>query len=108
MMRPVPWEQLVDTADGMFGDAGEDIGKPGLGIDVVEAAGLNQRKDDGGALPAAVGAGEEPRLPAQGHHWVILPMSGRWWSFIIVGIRFTVSDFGMKGARIAPGARLSG
>ncbi|MBG6117378.1 hypothetical protein IWY39_001182 [Sphingobium sp. JAI105] len=40
----------------MTGDAGEDVGEPSLGIDVVEATALNERKHDGGALTAAIGA----------------------------------------------------
>lgn len=39
---------------GWFGDAGEDIGEPTLGVDAVEFAGFDQRKDRGGALTAAV------------------------------------------------------
>ena len=46
MMSPVPGEQLVEPADGMVGDAGEDVGQPCLRIDVIEAAGLNQRIRD--------------------------------------------------------------
>lgn len=42
------------------------------------------------------------------HRRVILPMSGSWWSFIIVGIRFTVVVSDKKGARIVPVVRLSG
>ena len=36
---PVSGEQLIDASDWMIGDAGEDVGGPGLGIDVVEAGG---------------------------------------------------------------------
>lgn len=49
----------------MIGDANEDIGKPGLRIDVVELGGLDQGVDDGGALAAAVGATEQPCLAAE-------------------------------------------
>jgi hypothetical protein len=33
-------EQFVDPVDGVVGDAREDIGQPGLRIDVVEPGGL--------------------------------------------------------------------
>ena len=49
----------------MIGDAGEDIGEPGLRIDIVELRGLDQGVDDRTALPAAVGAAEQPRLAAE-------------------------------------------
>jgi hypothetical protein len=38
-------------------DAGEDIGEPGLRIDVVQLRGLDQRVHHGGTLAAAVGRG---------------------------------------------------
>jgi hypothetical protein len=46
-------------------DAGEYVGEPSLRIDVVELGGLDQRVHHGGALAAAVGAGEQPRLAAK-------------------------------------------
>ena len=61
----------------MIGDAGEHIGQPGLRIDVVELGRVNQRQHGRGALAAAIGAGEEPRLSAKGNLAVILPISGR-------------------------------
>lgn len=42
----------------MIGNASEDIGEPGLRIDIVELRGLDQGVDDGGTLAAAVGAAE--------------------------------------------------
>ena len=44
----------------MVVDATKDIGEPGLRINVVETGGLDQRVHDGGAIPAAVGASEQP------------------------------------------------
>ena len=38
----------------MIGDAGEDIGEPGLRVDVVQSRGLDQGVEDGGALTTAV------------------------------------------------------
>lgn len=49
----------------MIGDAGEDIGEPGLRIDIVELGGLDEGVDDGGALAAAIGAAEQPCLAAK-------------------------------------------
>ena len=57
---PVPWQQLVELASRMFGDAGEDIGQPSLRIDVVHFGCDNKAIDGRGALPAAVGTREQP------------------------------------------------
>jgi hypothetical protein len=46
-------------------DAGEHIGEPGLGIDVIEARRLDQRVHESGALAAAIGAREQPGLAAE-------------------------------------------
>jgi hypothetical protein len=40
---PLPWEKLVDPVDRMIADTRADIGKPGLGFDTVQTAGLDQR-----------------------------------------------------------------
>lgn len=63
---PVPGEEFVQACDGLIVDLGEDVGEPGLGIDVVELCG-----DDGGihvgrTLAAPIGTGEQPGFPAQG------------------------------------------
>lgn len=42
----------------MIGDAGEDVGEPRLGIDVVEATGLDQRISDRRPLATAIGTAE--------------------------------------------------
>ena len=62
---PVPGQQLVDSAGRMLGDAGEHVGEPGLRIDVVQLGGDDQAVHGGGTLAAAIGAGEQPRLPAE-------------------------------------------
>ena len=49
----------------MIGDAREDVGEPGLRIDIVELRGLDQRVDDGRALPAAIGPAEQPCLATE-------------------------------------------
>lgn len=46
--------------------SGEDVGEPGLGIDVVEATGRDHRQYDGGTVGAALAAGECPVAPSQG------------------------------------------
>ena len=36
IILPVPRQQLVELADGVFGQTGKDIAQPGLGIDIVQ------------------------------------------------------------------------
>jgi hypothetical protein len=48
-----------------------------LRIDPVQLASLDQRGEDGLVPGAAVGAGEEVVLAAEGHRGVILLVSGR-------------------------------
>ena len=50
----------------MLGDAGQDIGQPGLRVDIVHFGGDDQAVHRRGALPAAVGTREQPRFSAQG------------------------------------------
>src|SRR6185312_3502135 len=47
-------------------DAGDDVGEVGLGVHVVQLAGLDQRGEHGPVFGAAVGAGEEVVLAAEG------------------------------------------
>jgi len=49
----------------VISDACEDIGEPCLRVNVVEPGSLDQRVDDGGTLPAAVGAAEQPCLATE-------------------------------------------
>ena len=49
----------------MLGDASQDIGQPGLRIDVIHLGGDDQAVEGGGPLAAAVGTGEQPRFSAQ-------------------------------------------
>jgi hypothetical protein len=51
---PIPRQQFVEFLDGMFGDAGQDVGEPGLRIDVVHLGGDDQAVHHGGALAAAI------------------------------------------------------
>ena len=57
---PVPGQQLGDALHRVIGDAGEDIGEPGAGIDVVEFAGFDQRIDGGRPSATGVAAAEGP------------------------------------------------
>jgi hypothetical protein len=54
LSSPFPWQQIVDPIDRMIGDAGDDIGKPSLGVDAVEACGFDERVDDRRALAARI------------------------------------------------------
>lgn len=49
----------------MLGDASEDIGEPGLRVDIVEPRGLNECVEDRGTLAAAIGTTEQPGLAAE-------------------------------------------
>ena len=44
--------------DGVFGDASQDVGEPGLWIDVVHFCRDNDAVHGGSALSAAIGTGE--------------------------------------------------
>ena len=57
---PVPGEELVQAGLRQLGDAIEDVGEPGLGVDVVELGGADERVHHRCPLAAAIGAGEEP------------------------------------------------
>ena len=62
---PVPREEFVELALRRPGDAVEDVGEPGLRIDIVELGGADERVHRRRPHAAAVGTGEQPRLPAQ-------------------------------------------
>src|SRR6478752_7566087 len=98
---PVPGQELIDPLGGMIGQPRQDVGEPGLRIDAVELGRLDQGVDRRRPLPAAIGTGERPILPAEGNHGVILPMSGRRLSFTTPGIRCTGGASGGTTARIA-------
>ncbi len=42
MLSVTPRHELVQTCDLVLGDAAENIGQPGLGIDAVELGSLDQ------------------------------------------------------------------
>ena len=57
--RPVPWKQFADPARRVFGDAGQDVGEPGVFFDAVEPAGHEQAVHHRRTLAAAIGSEEE-------------------------------------------------
>ena len=62
---PVPGEEFVQAVLRLLGDAGEDVGEPGLGVDVVELRGADESVHHRRPLAAAIGAGEEPGLASE-------------------------------------------
>jgi hypothetical protein len=61
---PIPGQQLVNPFGRMILQAREDVGEPGLRVDVVEFDGLDQRVDGGGAPAAVVGTRKGPVVAA--------------------------------------------
>ena len=62
---PVPRQEIVEPVDIVIVDTCEHIGKPGLRINIIEFGRVNERQHHCGALTAAIGAGEQPGLPAK-------------------------------------------
>jgi hypothetical protein len=54
----MPWQQFLDPVGGMLGDPGQDIGQPGLRVDIVHFGGDDQAVQHCGALSATVGTRE--------------------------------------------------
>ena len=63
----VPGQEIINPIDGMIGDMCQHVTQPGFGVDTVQLARADQRVDRGGALAAAVGAGEQVIAAADGH-----------------------------------------
>jgi hypothetical protein len=51
---PIPRKQVGDLAGWMIGQPGQDVSEPGLRIDVVHLAGLDEGIDGGGAVTAGI------------------------------------------------------
>lgn len=64
---PFPWQQFREAGGRQVRDAGKDIGKPSLGVDVVQPRCHDERQHDGRAVCAAVGTGEEPCFSSASH-----------------------------------------
>ncbi len=60
-----PLLEFVEALGWMFGDAGENIGKPNQRIGVVHLCGDHQRVLARGSVTAAIGAREQLGLPAE-------------------------------------------
>src|SRR6202051_1078031 len=103
---PMPWQQLDHVLGRMRSKPGEDVAEPGGRVDAVELGGLGQRVDDGSALAAIVGAGDQPVLAAERNRGVILPMSGRKLKFVTSGTPSMGGAFGASMLSGAPAARL--
>jgi hypothetical protein len=58
MRPPIPRQEFVDPVGRMAGDPGQDVGQPGLWIDIIQFGSDNQTAHYCGALAAAVGTGE--------------------------------------------------
>jgi len=54
---PVPGQELVDSSHRMIGQSCENVGEPGVRIDVVELGSLDERIEGGGAAAAFVRRG---------------------------------------------------
>ena len=95
----------MQTGGGEIGDTSENVGEPGLGIDVVEATGRDHRQHDGGPVGAAPRAGEGPVPASESHHPFILPVSDKKPKFIIGGT--PISAMGFWCAALSSGPRAS-
>lgn len=63
---PVPGQEFREARHRQISDPLEDLGQPGLWVDVVELSRADQRVEGGCALTTAVGAAEEPCLSPEG------------------------------------------
>ena len=99
---PVPRQQCVQFVGlGSPGDDPlQDVGEIVERLDTVELAAVDQGIGDRPTASTGIRSGEQPVLAAQGQLGVILPMSGRKWLSIIVGIRFTAVGSGGNTANI--------
>lgn len=57
---PVPWQEVVELAGRMIGDAVDDVSEPGFGIDAVEPGGRCQGVEGRCAVAARVGWSADP------------------------------------------------
>ena len=79
--------------DGMLGDAGENVGEPGLRINIVHLGRDDQAVHHRGPLAATIRAAEQPGFSAEGNYPSILPMSGKMLKSFIAGMRFMDAVF---------------
>ena len=62
---PVPWNQMVELGLLSVADGFDDVGEPGLRVDVVEFSGFNQGVDDGRVIAGPVIAKKQIIFPPQ-------------------------------------------
>jgi hypothetical protein len=61
----VPGQEVCDTVDGVFCDAGQDVSQVAFRVDAVEFGGAEQRVDGGGAFSAPIRSGEQIVFPSE-------------------------------------------
>ena len=83
----------MEAGDRQRRDAGEDIGKPGFGVYVIQPCGDDESEHDGRPVGAMIGTGKEPGFPAAGNAPFILPMSAMKSRYITAGIRISARGF---------------
>ena len=66
MGAPIPWQQIVEPVNRVFGDTSEDVSEPGLRINIVHLGRDDQAVHDRGSLAATIGAAEQPGFSPQG------------------------------------------
>src|ERR1700734_1775403 len=72
---PVPGQKFIDALGGMVLQAGEDIGEPGVRIDVIDPGGVDQGIDRSSAATTFIRACEGPVM-ATDSNWSDLPLGG--------------------------------
>lgn len=97
---PRPWQEFIEPVDGMtVHHALKNVGDIGVGLDVVELGGLDQRADDGPAVPATVAAGEQ---------MVLAPESdGTDRAFDRIGVEFDAPVMQEPGQGLPTGERIA-
>src|SRR3979409_846481 len=99
---PVPGQEFVEPVDRVLGDTGQDVGQPGLRIDVVHFGRDDDAVHGSSALSAAIGPRKQPGLAAEGNRRVILPISGKKLRFTTGGMHSTAVRCGAITVRSAP------
>jgi hypothetical protein len=64
---PIPRQQLGEPVDRMAADVRDHGGEPGLGLDAVEACGLDERVERSRTLTTSIATCEEVIFSAEGY-----------------------------------------
>ena len=80
---------------GVSADAGENVGEPGLRINVVELGGPDERVHVGGPLRPALRSSEHPRFPAKAK-----PRRARSAALLVKADAAIVEETGKGGQRV--------